>query len=376
MKRPPSSLIILILFVLWTSVGFAQSGSEPLEIQVVDSKSRKAIAFANVSIPGTTKGTAASENGIFFISPTAEVQRNGLLISSVGYHSKSFKLQDFAPVDGKITLTLEEQIIELSEIEINEQLPDPLEIINDAIRNVPKNYLQTPFNMEIYSKVTMAAPNRTPYTLETILLTYRKGYVPGGVNYSRITEKRESGINPAIAMQDTKNKKKYFRHYPGFDVALLDQVAGGNSYHYSVFNQATQQKMKLEYSGFLLYERDTVCVINYILPDYNSTSSNPGLKGTLYISINSQAVVKHTMAVGSGHYEIIYRRLNGLFFPYFMKSEFTMDTKSGPQNVRNEIIVREVNLENVTPVENVPKNWYADNVPYRREYWDKNYPAK
>lgn len=376
MKRPSSSMIAIIPLILWTSVGLAQSSTEQLEIHVVDSKSRKGIAFANVSIPGTTKGTAASENGIFFISPTIEVQKNGLLISSVGYQSKSFKLQDFTPIDGKVTLTLEEQIIELSEIEINEQLPNPLEIINDAIKNVPKNYHQKPFNMEIYSKVTMSAPNQTPYTLETILLTYRKGYVQGGVNYSKITEKRESGNNPAIAMEDTKNKKKYFSYYPGFDVALLDQVAGGNSYHYSVFNHATQKKMSLEYSGFLVYEQDTVCVINYVLPDYNSTGSNPGLKGTLYISINTQAVVKHIMTVGSGRYEIIYRRLNGKFFPYFMKSEFTMDTKSGPQNVRNEIIVRNVNLENVTPVENIPKNWYADNVPYKREYWDKNYPAK
>jgi len=200
------------------------------------------------------------------------------------------------------------------------------------------------------------------------------------MNISKILQMRETGIDPLPSWRDKKTKIDHSQYMPGFDIFLIDHIGAGAGSGYSVFNPATFKKMKFRYAGVSIFDKDTVCAIEYGARKGNiqsdSTELNGKYNGIIYIAVNNLAIIRHKLKIGSGKYDIIYKRQEGFYFPYFIRSEGRQPPLLKGLISIHEVFLRNMNTEGVQPLENKMEYWDPKDVPYNKEYWQANYPEK
>src|SRR5690606_20749615 len=196
----------------------------------------------------------------------------------------------------------------LGEVIVKGKRLDPEELLKEAIAAIPENYSQKPFNLEFYSRMEVKDSLVTAYQLETILLTYRKGYVQEAVNWSRILQKREQGTSPLKPAYSKRQKRSYFSYFPGFDISVIDQIGVGPGGRYTVFNPRKFDNMEFAYAGISVFDKDTVSIITYSSrkKDLERMSEENGgrYSGVIYIAVNNLAIVRHTLRIRSSELDI------------------------------------------------------------------------
>jgi len=370
-------VILSLIFVFAASSGFAQT---VLSGKILDERNAP-IAYATVSI-STIMGTASDERGEFHVQIEPENQQATLLVSCIGYHSKRLSIDSLIDLKKEsLDIHLKPFITTLQEVTIHERNLTAVELVEQAINAIPSNYRQSPFNMEFYSKVSVFDSVKTSYVQETIVKSYREGYVSGAENRSRIEEMRVTGNNP-LPVKDKKRNIDYFGYelLPTFDVFLVDFIGAGTTYNYTVFNPQYFKRLEFRQVGISNFEHDTVIVIQY---DQKSFKKEEGsLGGTLFISTRNLAIVKHERRIGKNYLEVIYKDYNGNYFPYFVKTIYP-EKKEGKVfklNIVHEAYITKVETDNieVIPEKAWPPNssWHLVDVPYNKAFWDKNYPKR
>ena len=138
-----SSTIVLIailsLNIFSLSEAFAQSDTNSF-IQykgiIVDSKSRKELAFATLSVPGTNIAGVSNSEGEFSIKIPKQNSNSDLMISFLGYKNKVISLKELKPEDNQILL--ESTNIALGEIIVS--TTDAEKLFNQVISRIEQNY--------------------------------------------------------------------------------------------------------------------------------------------------------------------------------------------------------------------------------------------
>src|SRR5436190_7301537 len=143
-------LFSLLLIVKLTSAQVFLRG------KVVDNETGKEIAYANISITHSAFGTATNEQGGFFLKIEQYLLPEKLKFSSIGYSNFLLSIDSLSPnPENDILIRMKPHVEILQEVVINERTVDPEELMLEAIRAIPKNYLQQPFNMEFYSRMSV-----------------------------------------------------------------------------------------------------------------------------------------------------------------------------------------------------------------------------
>src|SRR5665647_629350 len=139
--------ISIILLIIGTSTGRLIASSQQVNQRdtltyvqykgsVVDSKSRKALIFATLSLEGTNISTITNSEGEFLIKVPKNTVDGKLTVSYLGYKSKVVDLNELKPENNLITLDL--FIITLREISI---LPKDAEsLIQEVMDKRAQNY--------------------------------------------------------------------------------------------------------------------------------------------------------------------------------------------------------------------------------------------
>jgi hypothetical protein len=193
---------------------------------------------------------------------------------------------------------------------------------------------------------------------------------------------RETGVDPLPSWHHNKSKRDYSQYVPGFDIGLSDNIGiGASKGFYSVFNPATFKKMKFRYAGVSIFDQDTVCVIEYAARKSNikgdSTELDGKYNGIIYVAVNTLAIVRHKLKIGSGKYDIIYKKQEGFYFPYFIRSEGRQQPYWDKRHSSiHEVFLKNINTKNVQAIENKLEYWDPKDVPYNKEYWQANYPER
>lgn len=370
------SLIIAVIISLYTT-GYSQ---KLLSGKIAENFTNTAVPYASVEINGKSYGTASNELGKFILLIENEDIQKHLKISSIGYFTKILLIDSLINLNqSEIVIALTPKIVKLDEVIVKSKPIGPEEIVKEAIENVSKNYNQQPFNLEFYSKLLVKDTIDTNYKLETIISTYRAGYIPGAMNISKIEHKRETGVSPLRPELDKKTKQEYFAYHPTFHVFLIDQIGAGSS-TYSVFNPKIFKKLNFRMLGYTQFDKDTVCIIHYSLKPETTkegTLSKEKYSGSIYIAVNSLAIVKHILKVGDNNLTtIIYKRYNENYYPYSIQSTLGVKEKEKTYKIDHKIYLRKIELENVQIIINNPKNWYIENTIFQKKFWDTNYPIQ
>ncbi len=134
----------------------------------------------------------------------------------------------------------------LDEVKITGTRESPEEFLREAIKAIPDNYIQQPFNLEVYSKISINDSVKVVCKIESISLIYKEGYSQEAYYKAKILQKRVTG-NIRVAFQEyDKDDNVLFPFIPRTDIGVADVVAMGSS----AFNPEISKNINSVMQGF------------------------------------------------------------------------------------------------------------------------------
>lgn len=346
---------------------------------LLEKNAKTPVVYANVWVD-RGEGTASDENGHFHLVVPDTSTNKKIYISSIGYRSLSFSVDSLVR-EGERThiIRLLPFVKQLDEVIIETKRLSPQEIVMEAIKAIPTNYIQKPFNMEFYSRIITRDSVKVLHTVETIARGYREGYKENAQNITEVIQKRVSG-KAVITSYDKKRKMEYFRFemLPMFDVFLVDMIGAGDQFNYSVFGPKYFKKLEFKQKGRTQMDADPVAIIEYDQRNFKKDSIEVKLYGALYISLKDFAILKHVRKIGKNYLEINYKNQGGHYFPYFIKTNYPvnkMPNRTFAYEITHEAFVKKIVTD---PVKAITRNlnWHLEDTPFDKDFWNKHYPSK
>lgn len=124
---------------------------------ILDKETQKPIPFTNVQIENEPIGVISNEDGKFKISVDRKYNDSNLLISLIGYASKTIKISDIKETSN-ILISLSSKTFYIDEIQIKPKVAS--EVVIEAIDNIPNNYSKANINFSAYYRELMQENNK------------------------------------------------------------------------------------------------------------------------------------------------------------------------------------------------------------------------
>jgi hypothetical protein len=363
-------IILYVITLTITTNTYAQNESLLIKGVLKEQGTDVSIPFANIWITNSSKGTAANGSGEFIISIDSKYRLETLKISCIGYHSRFVSIDSIKNISPLI-LILKADASLLDEVVIKEAALNPKEIIKKAVESVNNNYICSPFNMEFYSK-TIATDISTnkEFKIETILFGFSEGYSSSKKRAFEIIQKRTSGDDPLKVID--------YEYWPTFEIHNVDQIS--SSFKQGVINLKHLDKFDLKYAGVSIFDEDTVFNIEYFAPKPTKEITGYGIvprvyKGSIYITTSTNAIVKHEITTDQFSYSIIYKKLEGKYFPYYISGERRTARTITLSKITNAITLRSIETKNVKIIDYKTNEFgNVNQVKFDEDYWNTNYP--
>lgn len=329
------------------------------------------VPFGSIGIINSTRGTAANGKGEFLLDIREKDLSEKLRVSCIGFMTRLVPIDSIKGI-AQLVIRLEPDISLLDEIVIREAPLNPGEILKKAIESVNDNYLNTPFNMEYYSEIIATDTlSKKEFKIETILNGYSQGYSSFKKRPFEIIHRRTTGEDFLAAID--------YDYWPTYEIHRADEIS--TPYKQGVFNLKNVEKFNLKYSGVSLFDEDTVYNIEYYAPKPNKEITGYGIvpkiyKGNIFIATSTHAIVKHEITTDYFSFLIIYRKMEGKYFPYFISGRRKIHGSHLPVKISNSIVLQSIDTQNVKMIEHKTNELGPVNeVRFEQEFWDAHYPV-
>lgn len=173
-------LVILLLLTVAINPAVAQSPNPEQDVtfhqykgQITDAKTKKPLAFANLSISETNITTVTNTEGEFILKVPKHLKEGQVEISFLGYQRKTIALETLE--DTKNTITLEASVTELGEVEI-QTVKNARDLIKETLTKKGENYLTDPILMTAFYRETIKRRNQNVSLSEAVVNIYKTGY--------------------------------------------------------------------------------------------------------------------------------------------------------------------------------------------------------
>ncbi len=266
--------------------------------KVTDEKTGEALPFVNVGLVGTYVGAATNMDGFYELRISPKYKNKIIEISAVGYSTAKVAVAEAAK-QKNFNVRLAPMAFEVGEVEILAESRLQYTRVRKAVEAIAKNYLQTPFNYDMYYRGELKSGNNLVQLREAAVRLYdNKGYKRGDA-YQVFKERgydflevRKNFENETLADGST-----YLDELLEMDIVRVR----GNVLN---LNELDDYKLKLE--GETEYEGDKVWIISYENPKPTLAATGDyyvkTYKGKLYIKQKDFAIVKNTMEVTATNY--------------------------------------------------------------------------
>jgi len=174
-------LTLLLLLVANNGVAYAfQDDSQEQETsfkeykgKVMDSDSKKPLVFATVALGGSNISTVSNTEGEFALKVPTDVSEGTVLVSFLGYGSKSIPLAQLKEDGNKIALSV--SITKLSEVNI-EVPKNAEELVRETFKRKGENYFDNPTLMTAFYRETIKKRRRNVSLSEAVVNIYKTPY--------------------------------------------------------------------------------------------------------------------------------------------------------------------------------------------------------
>lgn len=134
---------ILVIFMSCYGAAYSQISSDAYVTvtgQLKDAKTGEKIIYATITVPNTGIGTVSNSDGEFILKINKVIDAEYFEVSHLSYATTTFKVSE--SLGKNKTFYLESQLIMLKEISVVPK--DARGIVETALRNIKKNYSETP----------------------------------------------------------------------------------------------------------------------------------------------------------------------------------------------------------------------------------------
>lgn len=328
-------LILLILFVLISTLGYAQG--RVLKGQVINSKTKTPLAFVSIAVKDTYAGTTTDINGKFSLQLPGKACE--IVVSYVGYEKQVYAFDSINKQEFLI-IPLDEKATELNEVVITSAENPAHRIIQLAIKNKAQHdpYQLPSFSYNSYNKVFFTlksthpdsiAHEKDPGAVSNFLkekhlfvsesYTERKFLAPNHSKEVVLANKMTGYKNPVMAMVATDFQPISFYEdlILFFEKHYLNPVSRGSTNKYDFILEET-----------LLHENDSTFIISFAPGEGKNFES---LKGVISINSDGYAIENIIAEPADKHLMIRFRiqqkyeRINKQWFPVQLhtNAEFT-----------------------------------------------------
>lgn len=152
-QTKPIKLSVFYVFLISCSLFFL--GQQDVNAQdynqfkgeIIDSNSKKPLVFATLTLANSNISTISNAEGKFSLKIPKETSNGQLIVSFLGYKTKTITLEDLKSGNNKIYLDI--TITELSEINIS--IPkDPRALVLETLKKRGENYFNDPTLMTAF----------------------------------------------------------------------------------------------------------------------------------------------------------------------------------------------------------------------------------
>jgi len=275
MRSLPFFILLLVLRSVDAQTPISLSG------KVIDKNTGEPLPYATIQLVGTSMGTITNQVGDFvFRIPTA-TSNPVVNFSYVGY--QSVKLKGQSSDQDQLVIALKPSPVDLKEVVIKPI--DPLQLITRSLEKFAQNYASKPYKAEGFQREYVTDGRNVVQLLE---VTFRSI----GSNQSQSTTALDASY-----LEDKQAKVPLWNPARGgFYTFGWTTVSGIESPNQTVFLGVELKKKSdlsryysFEFKGTSTLNSKKVYVINF---DQKRQIRKPLLKGTVYIDVETDAIVK------------------------------------------------------------------------------------
>jgi len=372
--RMSGNLILLLVTFLVPFLTYGQSAM--LKGRLVNEETDEPVPFASIGILNTTQGTAADEAGAFTLRITNASSQMRLHISCIGYSSKTLSVDSLLTLNtAKPTIYLTPDARELAEVVVEGKSIRAVEVVQQAIQSVEKNYPQTPFNLELLSIIkTQDTITNKQFKVESVLLGYYEGYNQNGKKAFEIQQVRTTGEDPLESID--------YPYWPSFEIVAADLITDPS--RRGIFTSTHHDDFSFQYAGLLTYEDDTLYHITYHAPKPTAKATGYGIvpkfySGDIFITVTNYSIVRHEIRTDAFQYHVIYKKFADRYYPYYFSgtriNEFKLMGRKRPFKTTNTITVTNLVLNDPRVLTEKQNDYDIHKIPYDESFWNSHFPV-
>ena len=247
---------------------------------VKNSKTKKPLEFANISVDGTNISTISNSDGEFLLKvPKSEMDKN-VTITYLGFYNKVIPLVDFS--NKKNVIALDESVEKLSEVSVTAK--DPKFLINKVIDNMRNNYFEDPVLMTAFYRESIKKRKKYASLSEAVVEIYKQPYQSVSNDYIKLNQTRKSSDYRRL---DTLLIKLQGGPYNAlnFDIAKNKKI---------IFNEDIFNNYKFTFDKTIIINNRPTYVLNF---RQYAGIPYPLFYGKLYIDAQSYALSKAVISL-------------------------------------------------------------------------------
>ena len=180
-----ASIIILLMAVNAAMPLMASQDEDKLVIVsglIKDNVTKRPLASANITVPGTNIGTVANAEGKFSLKLPAVYKDKTIEVSHIGYHNSSLPLST-TPLSG-ITIWMKPYSNLLNEIIVYSN--NPRQIVEEAISKIAMNYSDKNNMLTAFYRETVQKRNRYISISEALIDIFKTPYAKRSIDRDRV----------------------------------------------------------------------------------------------------------------------------------------------------------------------------------------------
>ncbi|HKJ05850.1 MAG TPA: carboxypeptidase-like regulatory domain-containing protein [Flavobacteriaceae bacterium] len=155
---------------------------------VIDSKTKKPLEFATLTINTTNISTITNTQGKFSLKVPKIYTDKSITVSYLGYTSQIIKLKDLD--NKKNTIRLETHIEQLSEVNIS--IKDAESLLKKVLKSKNDNYFGSPTTMTAFYRETIKKRNTYVSLTEAVVEINKHPYTSGRNDFVKLYKSRKS----------------------------------------------------------------------------------------------------------------------------------------------------------------------------------------
>ena len=329
--------------------------------KVVDKNTGDPVVFASVYITETRIGTVTNSDGDFLIKVPDRFINKQLGITHIGYGTVIIDLSSLGNTGNVIELVSAPYEIE----EVTIRNLDPKTLIRTAIGKIPENYSNQPVMMTSFYRETVKQNRNYVAVAEAVLDAYK-------ASYRGTTESDRIKVFKGRKSQDVKKMDTVLFKFQGgpYTSFLLDIVKNTGD----LLSEDALEYYNYKMGGIVDVNDARAYIIEF---DQRENIDFPLYRGKLYLDVSNLAVVGlafeisprmiervseflirkkpvgMSVDVESGNYLINYRKIDGVWYLNYVRTELVFNVKWRKRLFRStyttmsELAVTDIMLENV-----------------------------